>query len=287
MPIAVHPLRWALAALHAAQPGLPEPASAVVRRATALRLTDAERADELAIDDLRRRLASSRATVEVVDYGAGTKGGQRPPMRRISDIVARAATGPAWGRFLYALARAQQPRRVLELGTNLGISAAYLGLAMRRTEQEGGVSGHLVTLEGAPSLADLSHRHLDELAISDRVEVITGRFVDTLPNVLDAHGPFDLVFIDGHHEEDAAFSYANSIRPHLTPSALVILDDVEPGRPVRRAWQRLREAHPEDGALWLGKLGLLSVGSAPQTSPRPDTGHGLGRTPASVASSPR
>jgi len=285
MRSSVAALRLALRALRLSQPDLPEPASSIVRRAAALRLTDAEQADEDAVDALRQRLRTTRSTVEVVDYGAGTKGGHRPPKRQISDIVSRAATGPAWGRFLYALARAARPRRVLELGTNLGISAAYLGLAMKRTKEEGGGNGHLVTLEGAPALADLSRQHLDELAIGDRVEVVTGRFVDTLPNVLATSGPFDLVFIDGHHEEEAAFSYASSIRSYLSPNALVILDDVEPGRPVRRAWQRLRDANPEDGALWLGKLGLLAVGSVPQTSPREK--HGIALASPAAVSSPR
>ena len=260
MPASTVALRLALAALRAAGGDLHEPAASAVRRASALRLTDAERLDEQAVSDLYARLARSAASVEVVDYGAGTRGDSGPE-RQIADVVRRAATGPAWGRFLYALARALRPRRVLELGTNLGISAAHIGLALRRTEGEGGARGELVTLEGAPALADLARGHLDALAVGDRVDVVTGRFVDTLPGVLSERGPFDLVFIDGHHEEEAAFAYASSIRPHLAPGALVVLDDVEPTRPVRRAWRRLRAAHPEDGALWLGKLGLLSLGS--------------------------
>ena len=93
------------------------------------------------------------------------------------------------------------------------------------------MAGRLVTLEGAPALADLARTHLGELAIGDRVGVVTGRFADMLPDVLASRGPFDLVFIDGHHEEEAAFAYASSIRPHLAPGALVVLDDVEPTRP--------------------------------------------------------
>jgi predicted O-methyltransferase YrrM len=283
----IAPLRLALGALRAAQPDLPEPANSIVRRAAALRLTGAERADEAAVLALRQRLQATASTIEVVDYGAGTHGGARPPQRRISDIVSRAATGPRWGRFLYTLVRALRPRSVLELGTNLGISAAYIGLAMHRTEAEGGIAGRLVTLEGAPSLSDLSRRHLGELGVGARVDVVTGRFADTLPDVLAESGPFDLVFIDGHHEEDAAFSYASSIRPYLTSGAFLVFDDVEPGRPVRRAWQRLREAHPEDGALWLGKLGLIAVGSVPQTSHRENAGHGRTLASPSPVPSPR
>ena len=261
VPASVVALRLALAALRAGGGALHEPAASAVRRASALRLTDAERADEQAVAALYGRLARSPATVEVVDYGAGTRGGARPPERAVADVVRRAATGPAWGRFLYGLARGLRPRRVLELGTHLGISAAHLGRALARTDAEGRGHGELVTLEGAPALADLARAHLDALAIGDRVEVVTGRFADTLPGVLASRGPFDLVFIDGHHEEEAAFAYATQIRARLAPGALVVLDDVEPTRPVRRAWRRLRAAHPEDGALWLGKLGLLSLGS--------------------------
>jgi predicted O-methyltransferase YrrM len=123
-----------------------------------------------------------------------------------------------------------------------------------------------VTLEGAPALAALASRHLAALGhgatagLPPRAEVVVGPFAETLAETCAAHGPFDLVFVDGHHEEAAALSYVDAMLPHLAPGAVVVLDDVEPRRPVARAWRRLRAAHRAAPAVYLGKWGVIALG---------------------------
>ncbi len=53
------------------------------------------------------------------------------------------------------------------------------------------------------------------------------------------------MFVDGHHHAQAALDYLGILRPALAPGAVVVLDDVEPGRPVRQAWKRLRATSPQ------------------------------------------
>ena len=269
----VLPLRALLATLLAGRPALPGPAGAGLDRAARLRLSGAERAAEAAIDALRQRLGRSTDTVEVVDYGAGTRGGERPPVRRVAEVYRRAATGPAWGRFLFGLVRGMRPARVLELGTNLGVGAAHLAAGLALNEAGGGPAGRLVTLEGAPALAALAESHLAGLGHGGRVEVVVGPFAETLPTVA-ASGPFDLVFVDGHHQAEAALGYLRTLAPALAPGALVVLDDVEPGRPVRRAWRALREADPERPSAYVLKYGLwmpsVADGGTPEGAPAPD-----------------
>ena len=258
-------LRLLLRALVGVQPDLPEPARSAVERAVSLRLGPAAAADEKAIDALRAHLASRTDTVEVVDYGAGA---DREPVRRVSDVYAAAASGPLWGRAMTGLVRGLRPRRVLELGTNLGVSAAHIALALRRTEAETDdeddepVAGRLVTLDGAPALAEIARRNLGALGhtVGDgeaRVRIVVGAFDETLADVCAREGPFDLVFVDGHHERDAALRYVETIRPHVAPGGVVVLDDVEPTRPVRAAYRALRrEGLP---GVWLGKWGVLVI----------------------------
>ena len=255
-PLTAVPLRLLLRALVAAQAPLPEPARTAVARAVALRLTPGETQDEAAIDALRARLAASRDSVEVVDYGAGSAGGNAP-VRRVADVYRRASSGPLWGRVLTGLVRGLRPARVLELGTNLGVSAAHMAAALARTERvDGGPAGRLVTLEGAPALAALARGHLAGFGHSvARVRVVVGPFDETLAGVCAQDGPLDLVFVDGHHEAEAALRYVAAVRPHLSPGAVVVLDDVEPGRPVRRAYARLRFGGAP--GIWLGKWGVV------------------------------
>ena len=260
----VVPLRLALAALRRSQPTLPPREAAAVAHAARLRLTPAEARAEAAVDALRRRLAASGAAVEVVDHGAGSRG-TNAPVRPVAKVYRWAATRPAWGRFLFGLVRALRPTRVLELGTNLGVGAAHLAGALALTEAEGGPAGRLVTLEGAPALAALAADHLGGLghAVGEdgRVRIVVGPFAETLPEVAAEAGPFDLVFVDGHHEAEAALAYLAVVEPHLAPGALVVLDDVEPGQPVRRAWRRARSDRPGTPAFYAGRYGLLFAGA--------------------------
>ena len=259
--LTVLPLRLVLTALRWGQ-RLPAPEAAVVAHAARLHLTPDERRAEGSVNALRKRLRSSKETVEIVDHGAGSRG-PNAPVRRLRDVYRWAATGPAWGRFLFGLTRAHRPRRVLELGTNLGVGAGHLAAALCVTEAEGGPPGKLVTLEGAPALAALAAGHLARLGHpvgnepSDRVRVVVGAFDETLPTVLAEEGPFDLVFIDGHHEPEAALRYLAAVEPHLGDGAVVILDDVGPGQPVREAWRRLRAERPEASLFFAGKYGLI------------------------------
>ena len=266
--LSVVSLRLVLGVLRAVQPRLPAGPAGAVAHAARLRLDAGEQRSEAAIDALRQRLVGSDETVEVVDYGAGPERGGGP-LRYISSMYKRAATGPAWGRFLFGLVRARRPQRVLELGTNLGVGAAHLAQALCLNEEEDGERGRLVTLEGDPGLATRAAGALARLGHpvgegpDDRVRVVIGPFADTLAPTAQAEGPFDLVFVDGHHTEAAALDYLATLDPHLAPDALVVLDDVEPGRPVRQAWRRYRAGRPAAPAFYAGKYGLVFTGPAP------------------------
>jgi predicted O-methyltransferase YrrM len=134
---------------------------------------------------------------------------------------------------LFKLVRESRPRLCLELGTNMGISAAYQASALRLNGD-----GELLTIEGSASRAELARRHLAGLGLTN-VRVTTGRFDDVLPVILDESGPVDFAFIDGHHDEAATRRYFDLIVSAATPSALVVLDDISWSDGMKRAWGAL------------------------------------------------
>jgi predicted O-methyltransferase YrrM len=242
-------------------------------RALRLRLSGAEADAEAAIDSLRSDLERDERLVYVEDHGAGTRGlmlsETKPRARRVADVYRRAAARPAWGRLLFSLVRELRPQRVLELGTSLGVSAAHLASALALNEVEGFGAGRLLTIEGDPGVAELARGHLGDLALGDRVDVVTGVFADALPRILVERGPFDLVFVDGHHDEVATLAYWRMLRPHLAPGACVGFDDIEPGRPVRRAWRRIIAAERGEGAGAVDLVGLGLLFLRPEGAPDP------------------
>ena len=122
------------------------------------------------------------------------------------------AISPAYGRFLYAIARARKATRIVEFGTSMGISTIYLAAALR---DNGG--GKLIGSELEPTKVARAHTHLETAGLADLVEIREGDALDTLKDV---GGEVDVLSIDG------AFSLylpvLRLIEPRLTPGAVIL-----------------------------------------------------------------
>lgn len=102
------------------------------------------------------------------------------------------------GKLLYLLATATHATRVLEIGTLAGYSTINLARAV-------GQSGRVVTLEYEPAHADVARQNLARAGVQDRVEVIVGTALDTLPILAERGEIFDLSFIDADKENNIAY----------------------------------------------------------------------------------
>jgi predicted O-methyltransferase YrrM len=118
------------------------------------------------------------------------------------------------GKFLSLLAGAIQARRVLELGTLGGFSTIWLARGV-------GPQGRVVTLEYEPKHAEVARANLQRAGVADRVEVVVGAALDTLPTVT---GPFDLVFIDA--DKDNYPAYLEWAIKLARPGSVIVLDNV-------------------------------------------------------------
>lgn len=119
------------------------------------------------------------------------------------------------GKFLSLLAGAIQARHILEIGTLGGFSTIWLA-------RGAGPQGRVVTLEYEPRHAEVARANLERAAVADRVQVIVGAALDTLPT-LDGT-PFDLVFIDADKENYVAYlEWAVRL---ARPGALIVADNV-------------------------------------------------------------
>src|SRR5277367_2213338 len=107
----------------------------------------------------------------------------------------RIAVSAQQGKFLSLLAGAIQARRILEIGTLGGFSTIWLA-------RGAGPEGRVVTLEYDPKHAEVARANIERAGVGDRVEVVVGAALDTLPSV--TGGPFDLVFIDADKENNVA-----------------------------------------------------------------------------------
>jgi predicted O-methyltransferase YrrM len=195
------------------------------------------------IERLRQTLSLSQDKLSIVDFGAGA-GQQGYNSQQMQEGVmqtktvgeaCRASKPPFWSLLLFKLVRQWKPMTVIELGTCLGISAAYQAAAQKLNG-----AGRLATLEGAAALAPRAQNNLKSLGL-ENATVTLGKFCDTLEPTLSDYSPVDYAFIDGHHDEHATLAYYEQFRPHLADSALLVFDDIAWSPGMRRAWETLQD----------------------------------------------
>jgi len=119
------------------------------------------------------------------------------------------------GKLLQLLVRAIDARRVLEFGTLAGYSAIWIARGLA-------AGGRLTTLEIDPRHAEIAQQNLDAAGVADRVDVIVGPAIDSLPS-LDGE-TFDFTFVDA--DKVSTSVYVDWAVGHTRPGGLVVVDNV-------------------------------------------------------------
>jgi predicted O-methyltransferase YrrM len=163
------------------------------------------------------------------------------------------------GKFIYLLAKVVGARRILELGTLGGYSAIWLARALPE-------DGLLVTLEIEKKYADVAASNLTRAGLLNKVEIVLGPALDTLPQVADRHAPFDFVFLDADKVNYP--NYFPHIMRSVRPGALILADNVirkgsvlapkpdDPSAGAARAFNAMIAADPRLEAVVLQQVGI-------------------------------
>jgi len=181
--------------------------------------------DEL--EDVRKRMLHSDATLEVIDFGAGDK---RKKDRKVKDIARVTSVSPKAGRMLFRLVNYMQPKVMVEMGTSLGISALYQAKACP--------DATFITMEGSPQTTALATRNF-ELMKASNIKIVTGDFSSTLPDVLKSLPSVDYVFFDGNHRKEATLEYFKSFITRASDNCVFVLDDIRWSRGMLEAWNEI------------------------------------------------
>jgi predicted O-methyltransferase YrrM len=143
-------------------------------------------------------------------------------------------------------------RSVVEMGTAVGLSSAYLAAGL---EVNGG--GRVLTLDLAPERHVVARDLHERLGLAELVETRTGDFADTLDAALGDAAPIDVLFIDGHHQHEPTVEYFERARPHLAGGAVVIFDDIRWSDGMRRAWSDVQASDQTEVSADLGATGWI------------------------------
>lgn len=244
--------------------GSGDPRAARVASAAALRRRDVpaeQRRDLLAIEARREQLSTDERPVELRAYPAPWEDGYEEAQaagghQAVNDVAGEVAKRISINRrpamLLYALVREFAPLTVLEMGTGVGISGAYLATALRHSGR-----GKMLALEGAPDLAALAMETYAELDLDMVEDVRVGPFTETLDEAI--RDGVDFAYVDGHHDGRATLDYFERLLPHA-PSALLAFDDVRWSQGMRDAWRQIANDDRVSLAVSAKRLGLAFTG---------------------------
>lgn len=121
---------------------------------------------------------------------------------------------PETGALLHVLALARGARRILEVGTAIGVSTLYLARALPE-------DGQIVSFEIDPERHEAARGYLERARLLDRADL---RLQDAREGLAELDGQFEMAFIDGVKTQYG--EYFELLVPLLAPGAVLAVDNV-------------------------------------------------------------
>jgi len=188
-----------------------------------------------------------KAELVVSDTGAGSKG-HGTKKRSIRSIMTCSSVPHKYGRILYSLARVFKPATVIELGTGIGISTAYLSA--------GNPEAEVISIEADSAKVSCARKLLADLGICN-AEICNGIFKDVLlSKIINTNHPL-LVFVDGDHSYESAVSYFGTLLKYKREDTIIVFDDIRWSEGMFRAWKEIVKSSEASLSIDLFFMGIV------------------------------
>ena len=194
----------------------------------------------------RKRLQSDTTLINFVDFGKSGKTYEK----KINTIAKSSLKSKKYAQLLRRIVQHFQPNKVLELGTSLGITTAYLAYDQ---------SFDITTLEGSERVAQEAKQVWKNLKLS-QIQCITGDFDKTLLPV--SQQSFDLIYLDGNHRCEPTLAYFEMLKKNSYKKTIFIFDDIHYSKSMEEAWRQIKQQADVTITIDLFFIGLVWIDSS-------------------------
>ena len=228
------------------------------------------------IEEIRQEMLKDTRELEFVDYGSGgplstsPSKGRSANMRRVCDIakgsLARRKEAQLLARLVGWLGRplltspsrggigdeASEDRKgltIVELGTSLGVTTAYLAAMDSRNK--------VLTYEGCPAVAEVARANWEKLGLSNIACVVGEITVDSLQLAVDSLSGIDVAFVDANHTCEATLTYFNALASRVHEKSVVVVDDIHYNEDMEKAWKAICADERVTTTMDLYRMGLV------------------------------
>jgi predicted O-methyltransferase YrrM len=209
-------------------------------------VSKAYRSKNKSIERERIRLKNSKQTIDFTDFG---KEGNIFK-KEVSEIAKNSLKSKKYATLLSQLVKYYKASKVLELGTSLGITTAYLA---QNKDVE------VTSLEGDPTVAKIAQSVWDHLGLTN-IKSTIGNFDVTLDSIGDTK--FDIIYLDGNHKLEPTLRYFNQLQKNASQSTLFILDDIHYSKQMEEAWKQVKAMSNVTVTIDLFFLGIVFIDSS-------------------------
>lgn len=181
------------------------------------------------LDKLRKQLLQNTTTLEISDFGAGSKK-LNSNKRQINHIAKHGIAQKKQAEFLYRLVNKFAPNTIVELGTSIGLTSLYLAKASTKST--------IYTIEGCPNLFQFS-KELFNQQLAKNIQSVNGNFNTKFPEVLSQINSLDFLYIDGNHAYEPTMNYFKMALEKKNSNSIFVFDDIYWSDGMQQAWKEI------------------------------------------------
>lgn len=177
-----------------------------------------------AIEKMRHRLFRNDTPITLID-------GKTTSIKRI----AKTSLAPAKdAQLLFRIATFMRSRRIIELGTSLGITSAYLASTSPSTK--------VISIDHNEACLAVATKNLALLGL-DNITLVNNTFDQALAPALADLKKLDLLYVDGNHTGDTTMDYFTTALKHITPNSVIVFHDIHWSKDMYCAWNTIIKHH--------------------------------------------
>lgn len=189
----------------------------------------------------RKFLLKDNTTVFVEDLGV-----RKSRETMVKEIAAHSLKEPKHAAILGKLVEHYAPKTVLEFGTSLGITTAYL--AQGDTQ--------VFTIEGSAAILNQAKTVWKNLYL-DQIHSNLGSFDDLIEQVWSEIEQPAMIFIDGNHTYRNTLHYFEYFIDRLNADSFIVFDDIHWSPGMEEAWKKIIDDQRVSLSVDIFEMGIV------------------------------
>lgn len=130
--------------------------------------------------------------------------------------IATLGSNPIMLRLLITWIKLKQPKKILEIGTFVGVSSLYMAQNMPDDSS-------IITIEKFDEFAEIAKTNISNNNMDDKIDIIVGDALEVIQS-FKQNEEFDFIFLDG--DKGMYDEYFKLLDPMLKKGGIIIVDDI-------------------------------------------------------------